>query len=63
MNYWFLILMFLNVLGLGIAIGKHGDSRSDYNAFTTLIASIIEAFLIIMAILHGGLIWQNTKME
>lgn len=56
MNYWFLILMFLNVLGLGIAIGKHGDSRSDYNAFTTLIASIIEAFLIIMAILHGGLI-------
>ncbi len=38
---WNLILIGLNLVGLGIAFGKHGESRGTHNGWHSLIAIII----------------------
>lgn len=57
MNIYFIILACLNVMGIGIALGKHGEPRykenEKYNFFTTLIASIIQMGLVYMAVKVG----------
>lgn len=54
MNFWFYSLVGIGLIGLGINIGKHGEPRTPFNGWTTLFALIVEVFLIIMAIRHGG---------
>lgn len=40
-----IILLILLMIGLGIAIGKHGEDRGKYNAWVTLISVIIDLIL------------------
>jgi len=55
MNIWFGILICLDVMGIGVALAKHGEPRKDekYNFFATLISSIIQIILVYMAIKTG----------
>ena len=55
---WALItLILLNVFGLGIALGKHGTPRPNYNFWVTLISSAITWWLLYEA----GLFDQYIK--
>lgn len=36
-----IILIVLNILGLGLAMGKHGEKKEDWNAWISLIALVI----------------------
>jgi hypothetical protein len=46
-----IIILVVNVLGIGFAMAKHGEPRNEkYNFFITLIAAIIE----IVILSYGG---------
>ncbi len=54
MNYYFITLMMLLAMSLGINLTRHGQQRTDnYNFFTSLIAVIIETVLVYFAIKTG----------
>jgi hypothetical protein len=53
MNGWFWSLVILSAISLGLSWGLHGKPR-DYNGWTTFFAGLIEIFLIVMAVRHGG---------
>lgn len=40
-----IILLVLMMIGLGIAIGKHGEYQGKYNAWVTLLSTIIQLVL------------------
>lgn len=44
-----IILLIVMVLAIGIAIGKHGEDRGEYNAWTTLLSVIFELTLLYYA--------------
>lgn len=54
MNIWFIGYLFLNAMGLGMNLVKHGESKDgEYNFWVTLIATIITTGIVVMAI-RGG---------
>lgn len=54
MNWYFIVLMFLEAISLGINLAKHGEAKDgDYNFFISLTAAVINTFLIVMAIKKG----------
>jgi hypothetical protein len=47
MNIYLIIYFLLNILGLGIVLGKHGQQRDEkYNFYTSLITLIISFILL-----------------
>lgn len=54
MNGWFWTLVILAAISLGLAWGQHGKPRSNYNGWSSFIASLLEIFIIVMAVRHGG---------
>ena len=54
MNYWFVALLMIYSVNLGIVLSRNGQPREDnYNFFTSLIVNIIEVVLIYFAIKTG----------
>lgn len=55
MNGWFLTYIILGVLGLGIHLAKHGQSRRDekYNFWAMLFSFFISVAIVFMAIVTG----------
>ena len=54
MNYYFIVILMLFAMNLGINLTRHGQPREDnYNLFTSLIAVIIEIILVYFAIKTG----------
>lgn len=54
MNMWFIVYLFLNAMGLGMNLVKHGEPKDDeYNFWTSLIATIITVSIVVMAIKGG----------
>ncbi len=54
MNGWFLAMVIINVLNLGIELAKHGEPRKDkYNVFSQLLGSAIGLTIIYMAVKTG----------
>lgn len=54
MNGYFIAILVIEILGLGIHLAKHGEPRNDkYNFWLSLISTAINIFLIIMAIKKG----------
>lgn len=54
MNYWFLALIILFVLSIGIHLAKHGEKRNEkYNFWSALMGSIIQLVLVYFAIKVG----------
>ncbi len=54
MNGWFLAMIIINVLNIGIALAKHGETKTEeYNVFTQLLGSAIGLTIIYMAIKTG----------
>lgn len=54
MNGWFLAMIIMHVLNLGIHLAKHGETKIEkYNVFTQLFGSVIGLALIYMAIKTG----------
>lgn len=54
MNYYFIALLILLAMSLGINLTRHGQQRTDnYIFFTSLIAVIIETVLVYFAIKTG----------
>lgn len=54
MNYYFIGILILYAMNLGINLTRHGQPREDnYNFITFLIAAIIEVTLIYFAIKKG----------
>jgi hypothetical protein len=54
MNYYFIALLILISMGLGINLARHGQPKKEnYNFFTSLISVIIEVTLIYFAIKTG----------
>lgn len=54
MNYWFIALLMIYSVNLGIVLSRNGQPREDnYNFFTSLIVIIIEVVLIYFAIKTG----------
>lgn len=54
MNGYFIALVVLQVLGLGIAMAKHGEPRNEkYSFWTTLVASAISFTLLYFAVKTG----------
>lgn len=54
MNGWFLTLIILNVLNLGVVLSKHGEPREGKHEFwSSLIGSGLTIALIYMAIYTG----------
>lgn len=53
-NGWFLTMFVLNMINIGISLGKHGEEKlTEYNFIETLICSVINLFIIYMAIKKG----------
>lgn len=42
LGIWQIIYLCLMVMGVGLAIGKHGESKGTYNGWVTLIATAID---------------------
>lgn len=40
-----IILLVMMMVGLGIAIGRHGEDQGKYNAWATLLSAIIQLVL------------------
>lgn len=40
-----IILLVMMMVGLGIAIGRHGEDQGEYNAWATLLSAIIQLVL------------------
>lgn len=54
MNYYFIALVLLYSMSLGMNIARHGEKRDDeYNALTSLISMIIVVGLCYLAIKTG----------
>ncbi|WP_179123887.1 hypothetical protein [Paraliobacillus ryukyuensis] len=54
MNGWFLAVIALYLLSLGIHLAKHGEPRDDkYNFWSTLVGGLIQITLIYFAIKSG----------
>ena len=54
MNYYFIALLMLFAMNLGINLTRHGQPRKDnYNFITSLIAVLIESVLVYFAIKTG----------
>lgn len=54
MNGYFLAMIIINVLNIGIELAKHGEPRKDkHNVFTQLLGSTIGLTIIYMAIRTG----------
>lgn len=54
MNIWFLIMIIVDSLNIGISLAKHGQPReTNYNFFSRLIGCGIDIFIIYMAIKTG----------
>lgn len=55
MNGWFLALIILATLSVGISLSKHGQRRTDekHNFWASLIGAGIQLFLTYMAITTG----------
>lgn len=50
------IWIFLQILGVGLVMGKHGQPRGNYNFWTTILACIIEWWILYKAGLFDILI-------
>lgn len=54
MNFFFLAIVVLEVLGVGVAIGKDGEPKEEkYSGGSRLIAATLELVLVYFAIKHG----------
>lgn len=54
MNGWFIAIVVLQVLNIGIHLAKHGENtNSKFNFYSVLVVSLISLFLIYMAIQTG----------
>lgn len=54
MNYWFLAIIILQVLSLGVNLAKHGEvNESRYNFGFALFAALLNLLIIFMAITTG----------
>lgn len=54
MNGWLIVLIILNVLGLGINLARHGETRKDkYSFWSALIGSGLVIWLAYMAVVTG----------
>lgn len=53
MNFYFMALITLYTLSLGIVLAKHGQQQGKYNFFVSLIAVLFEIFLVYNAIRVG----------
>jgi len=54
MNGWFLAIIIIGVLNLGINLAKHGEKKNEkYNFITSLLGMAIQLTLIYMAIKTG----------
>lgn len=54
MNGWFIALLILNVLGLGINMAKHGEPKKEkYSFWSALIGSGLVIWLAYMAVVTG----------
>lgn len=54
MNVYFIVYSVFQLLGLGIHLARHGETRIDkYNFWTGLISSILSFYLVVNAILVG----------
>lgn len=54
MNGWFIAILVLNILSLGIHLGKHGKPRTDkYNFWAALVSFLLVMGLVVMAIAKG----------
>ena len=54
MNGYFIAILVIEILGLGIHLAKHGEPRDgQYNFIVCLIMTAINMFLIVMAIKKG----------
>ena len=54
MNIYFIILVIMNILGIGINLGKDGEpKKGNYSFFKALISAIIELALVYCAVKTG----------
>lgn len=54
MNGWFLTIIIMDCLGIGINLAKHGEPKEgEYNFVISLIGALINIGLIYMAIKTG----------
>lgn len=54
MNVYFIIILIMEILGLGMHLAKDGEPKEgEYNFFVSLIAVALNMFLIVMAIKTG----------
>lgn len=54
MNGWFLVIIIIDALNIGMNLAKHGEDKdAKYNFFASLIGCAINLTLIIMAIKVG----------
>ncbi|WP_165769076.1 hypothetical protein [Virgibacillus profundi] len=54
MNIWFLVLIGLFLLSLGITLAKHGEQKREvHNFWVVLISGLIQVWLIYMAVSVG----------
>lgn len=54
MNGWFIALLLMHALNLGVHTAKHGEPKNDkYNIGSALFGSVIGILLIYMAIKTG----------
>ena len=54
MNYWFIGICVIYTLSLGIHLAKDGEPKEGtYSFITTLIAVVINVFILVMAIKTG----------
>lgn len=54
MNWWFLIFVALQILGLGMALGKHGEQiKGTYNFWAVAINTVLYIWIVAMAVKHG----------
>jgi hypothetical protein len=52
MNWWFITIIALGAISLGISVGKHGQTRK-YDGWANLIGYVLEIIMIYFAIKRG----------
>lgn len=54
MNGWFLAMITIYILNIGISLAKHGEEKKgEYNFFSQLLGAVIGIFIIYMAVKTG----------
>jgi uncharacterized membrane protein len=54
MNGWFITMIVLGALSLGMSLSKHGEPKKEkYNFWATLIGVGLQIFIVYMAVLTG----------